>query len=760
MHTHFFSLLRAHNSLLPASAYALISLSCTQIPLLNYLGYEFSFLVALLASIISGILTIRLVKLKSARSATPVDEISPEPAALFKYALAVNLSLLVIPLVVMVTNALFVRNCSMIEGTAFFILLPVVSVWFASGSGFFCAVVFRFPKTLFLLFLTATIVYALGSGYFTPAIYSYNFFYGYFPGLTYDEALGLSWTLLLFRSVTILFGALFVWAGVVVAGVAVASHRTRALLQLLVQPRHRVISGAAGLIFILSYIYRGQLGFESPAGFIQKRLGGMAATKHFTIYYSKDSYSDNEIRWISAEHEFRMQQVLDALSVTCDGKIESYIYPSAELKKRMIGTKTTNIAKPWSGQLHLTSETLHRALKHELVHVLSASFGLPIIKASISTGLMEGLAMAIEWDWGNRLIHHYAAAMRKFGAAPDISQLMFLTGFATHSSPVSYVLAGSFCRFLIDTYGIQKMRQLYRTVDYTALYGRPLKALINDWQQFLDTIPVDESDRDAIDVLFHRPAIFDKVCARVVAERNSEARKSFSDRDFGTASALYAESYSEGKGYDAFAGYLSSELRRGNYSVLTSALDTTIQRDERPGQFLPLFLLIGDAYWAQGNMETASALYNRVKYADISTEYTESAVIRSYAIRDSESGPALLNYFLFGAEDSLAITRLDTLIQKNPESWIPRYLSGRKCLQLKRFALALTHMQSLNPGLSDTYLEEIRLQTMGVALFRLRRFQEAKTYFQRSLNSLASPMAINEDTTWIHRCDWMENYLR
>ena len=181
---------RSRRILIPALLYGAVSLICTQFGLLNYLGYEFSALIAILASTIAGMVAIHAVK--ESRNDPPAEVLRA-----FRNGLLLTIALLVIPLAVMMTNALFVKNCSLLEGLGYFVALPVVSAVFSGSLGFFCAVHYRFAKTVFFLIVAATLLYVLALGYFTPAIYSYNFFYGYFPGVTYDETLGIGWPLVL-----------------------------------------------------------------------------------------------------------------------------------------------------------------------------------------------------------------------------------------------------------------------------------------------------------------------------------------------------------------------------------------------------------------------------------------------------------------------------------------------------------------------------------------------------------------------------------
>jgi tetratricopeptide (TPR) repeat protein len=750
--------LRSPSFILIASIYLLLSLICTQIPLLNYLGYEFSSLIALVGSVASGLLTIRNVRrvYRSAEESSTTSKVVAE----FKQVVLLNIILLVIPLVIMLTNALFVKNCSLVNGLAFFLLIPLVSIWFGSALGFCCAVHYRHPKIMFLAYCVLLLAYSAAIGYFTPAIFSYNFLYGYFPGLTYDEALGLSWSLVIFRVLTVLVGCVFVWLTILLLDNSspIDSVWTKgvSLVRVWTGMKHRLAGALILLSLLIVWFFRGELGFESTSGFIQSKLGSQLKTEHFTIYYSTDSYDDEEIKWIAAEHEFRLKQVSDAFYIPARGMIESYVYPSSEVKQRLIGTGTTNIAKPWSGQIHITKQSLDATLKHELVHVVAAQFGLPVIKASLSTGLVEGVAMAVEWDWGNRTLHQYSAAMRKFGVMPDIEPLMLLTGFASQASSVSYVVCGSFCRFLIDRYGMRKMMQVYRTGDYNLTYGRLLQRLIGEWQGFLDRIQVADQDRDAIDVIFRRPPIFRKVCARVIAERNMTAQKKYNEKDYKAAEALYGESYAEGSGYEALSGYLASALRTGRATVLTSTLDSVIMKDPHPAQYLPLFITVGDAYWTLHNVRKAFELYTRVRQADLSDGLNESAALRVLAAKDTMANAGILSYFMMDANDTMRSSFLDVLARSYPQNRILPYLQGKVLMRQNGFQEALDVLSSAAFAGSDSFLEALRLRMMGYALFRLRRFQEAKVLFWTSLNHVSTEVAQNEVGEWVDRCEWME----
>jgi tetratricopeptide (TPR) repeat protein len=754
-------LLRSRVAVLAALLYLTASVACTRIPLLNYLGYEFSAVIALLSSAVSGLITIHLVRQhlleQGAAGWTPVRIV-----ATLRMSMMLNFQLLLIPLTILTANALLVKNCSMTEGFLFYLLLPFVSVWFSSAFGLFCGVHYRLSRTIFVGAMAASFLYVLALGYFTPAIYSHNFFFGYFPGFSYDEVLTITFPLLAFRLLTVLLGVLFIWLSLLLVRYCEpdepAWKRGNGLLKALLQPRRRPVSAAVAAALLLIYLFRCQLGFESTAGYIQRSLGGKLESRHFVLYYSPSSITAEEIQRLAVEHEFRLAQLMSVFPLREPPTVTSYLYPSVELKRRLMGTGSTNIAKPWRDEIHLAQQSVDAVLKHELAHVVAGAFGLPVLRASLSAGLVEGVAMAVEGSWGNRSLHQSAAAIVKFGVAADISAMMSLSGFATQSTAVSYVLAGSFCQYLMDSYGMRLLMQVYRTGDYVAAYGRPLSSLITEWQRFLGRLHVDDHDADVVDVRFRQPTIFRKVCARVIAARNQEARRRLDEKEYSRARQLFKASYAEGGGFESLAGYIVSAYRMRDYRAVTVVLDSLILRDPHPARFLALHIYFGDAFWVAGELDRASKLFARVQAADISDNLTEAAAVRLLALGGGGLRDSYRRYFLADAADSIRLTILDSLCVVAPQERLSRYLRGRLLFRMSRWGEAIAALEPLD--LSDVApgLDARRLRSLGAALFFSGRYEKARAAFWSSLNAVKTEAALLEVTEWIDRCEWMRRY--
>lgn len=745
----------AQRAIVVGAAYAVTAGVCTQIPLLKTFGFEYAFLFGLLATFTAGPLTIAAIR-NGFRTGS-------SGRRSFVRALLVNLALLGLPLLVMLGAAATARApgplaCDPAEGVGFFFLLPFVTAIFTSSLGYFCAVHYRRPQLIYWSAFLLSVAYAIGLGYYTPAIFSYNFFYGYFPGITYDELLPLTVTLVLFRILTLVCAGLLVWMAFLIESNCRPDDRTGAkgatLLRALAKsPRVFVSIGATG-VMLLVYVYRCELGFETTETHLQRTLRGLIRTDHFAIYYRPESCDSSRIARIAAEHEYLLARLMDIFALGTIDPIASYLYPSNEAKQKLIGAGSTNIAKPWNRQVHVSLPSLEGVLGHELVHVVAGRFGQPVIAANLSTGLVEGLAMAVDETRGERTSHRYAAALRRQGIAPDITSLMSFRGFAVHSSSISYVLAGSFCRYLIDRYGIRRIVQVYGGTDYETVYARPLPALVGEWGGFLDRIQVNGEDTLVVDAFFRRPAVFAKVCPRVAARRNREASEAFARKEYELAASRYRAIYGETGAYESLAGYLASLYRLREYDSLIAPYRTRVATDPRPGRYLSLFVLFGDAFWAKGDTATALELFRRLAAVNANAGLTEQALVRIGALTETESA-AYREYLMADVPDSVRLDLASRLVETTHESPLALFLKGRAAQRMEQFDTALTSFGDVDDRRFDPPLKAARLWAAGECLFRLGRYQEAKVPFWESLNHLGTEARQEEVNGWITRCEWM-----
>ena len=326
---------------IPAAALLIYSVLLLRLPLFNELGYEFSVAIALIVPLLNWYI-VRL-HLRREAAGEPAENSIHTPAVVTQLRCLI---LLCVPLLAATVNLVFVKNCSYGQGVGLYILIPVITSFWVHGLIFLCRALSKKPLLWYVVVLLILFAYVLYLGYATPQIYSYNFVYGFFGGFSYDETMSVSLQLLFFCF-------LIFYCGLALYRSSVIFTRWRSVPP---QKGRMLNIVLPALPLIAAWIFRTSLGFESPAGFIREELGSTYATEHFRIYYPSKAFSEDEVRYVAAMHEFRLSQVEKKLRMEFRGQIESYIYGDADAKRKYIGTGNTNIAKPWRKEIHLNKD--------------------------------------------------------------------------------------------------------------------------------------------------------------------------------------------------------------------------------------------------------------------------------------------------------------------------------------------------------------------------------------------------------------------
>ncbi len=506
------------------------------VPLFDVLGYDFAFALGLVAALAGVDLGHGVVARGRAAGGAPV----PDEASAVTFgrrvllALAAALAVLVLPLLLSLANALRVRNCSLGAGLAFFALLPVGTVVYAAPAGVLAATLApRRGRLCAWLLPILSLAWALWRLYEGPAVFAFDPFGGYFPGPIYDEALRPPARLLHFRLANL------VWIGAAVSLALAGLGRGR-------DPRRwrrRALLVALPLVVASALLFgaRGALGFYVRRVDLLEALDRTLTTEHFFVHYAASAAkTPTDLALQAEDYEFRYHQLVETLGAEPAGPVTVWEFPNAEVKKALVGAGHTLYAKPWTREIFLQAERFPSSrLRHELAHVFAGAFGDPMFGVAfrwnwkgplpvptLAMGLVEGLAEAADASDpdGNSTIHQDAAAMIADGLAPPLADVVG-AGFSGQSGARAYTLAGSFCTFLLETRGPERLRALYRSAgNFTDVYRTPLADLEDEWRQFLRKQPLSERDKARASEQFRRPAIFKKVCARELAARVGEAR--------------------------------------------------------------------------------------------------------------------------------------------------------------------------------------------------------------------------------------------
>lgn len=566
---------------LPHILPVLIGLALLPIPLLRDLHFESAMLAGTIGCFWAG--------MRTASSATEQDFFN---------------SLRILGLIYLAGIPLFIYSlitgCLTIDGLGFWIFIPFPSVFFGAAIG---RLVREF-KLPFSKFITVLVLLFCAVGiwmieFFSfPQVYFYNHVWGVWPGPIYDEAVSLTGSFFYFRWLTFLWIVLL-W-----------------MLPNWSQSRQtKLITGLALVCLMFSYLNLDEAGIISPTKTIQERLGGHAQTEHFQLFYDADLYTDEEIAYWSARHEFFFQKITETLEIDWpEGrKIESYLYAHAWQKKNITGAKFTSYVPIWleQDQLHIAKQQLHGVLQHELVHVISKQFGNRLFNGSWSIGLIEGLAEGIAKEASPRsTLHQIVAAETPWPSAEEMKSAFSFSGFYGSAGAISYTTTGSFVEYLLDNYPVHSFKDAYRTNDFSDTYSQSLDSLVAGWHQTLEDTEIDSTDRQVSEFIFAQRSLFEKECPHALTKELrlwDEYQLALASEDSSAAFKTLDELYSLDPNNSLVKNdWVRFQLHQQNYATASNAFTPN-------DSLLSLQVLRADAIFLSRGFEKADSLLNVIR---------------------------------------------------------------------------------------------------------------------------------------------------
>ncbi len=754
------------------------------VPLFNLLGYEFSLALAVAGSVAGLHLGSVLVAHARRQDEGMILSLSEGPRALLSMAgraALASLSLLLAPLAIIALNALRVKNCDLLEGLLFYLMLPVMSVTIAAVAGTLWGTLTSWPW-LSTLGAMATLLTSVAWGVYrfmdAPAIFAYDPFVGYFPGALYDGTVSLGGTFLLYRlhNLAWLAGALLLAAALFDP------------LDLRIAPRSRrpamrwLLAAAPCLMVGLSlFLLRGEIGFAISADKVAEELGGERKTAHFTIHYPK-AMPAAKVDLLARDHEFRFAQLKRFFGVA-PSNIRSFIFASPGQKRRLMGAGRTFIAKPWRREVYLQQRGFpHQVLKHELAHVFAGEFGDPLFGVSLrwdplprfNVGLIEGVAVAADWrPYDENTAHQYAAALKRTGLAPPLASL-FGAGFLIHAPGRAYTLAGSFCRRLVDQYGVEKLRRVYQSGgDFLGVYGQPLVTLLGAWSTWLEGQTVPAETLELCRERYRRRSIVRRVCGHEVASLVERAEELMADRRHDEALRLMGRicSFEPGEpGHHLRLLYARVEARR-----LDLALAGARKLLAREGISGPLrrrvLQLMGDMHWWKGEGAMAEVHYLRAGKLAAEPGSRRGLNLRLWGMRRGGEMAGLVQRYIAPAPDDTRDPGRDIFLAQEIQAALPakgegasglgHYLVAKQLRNKGHCDLALgPGRQGIKLGLPDLdFVIEAHLD-LARCQHRLSKFKDAAATIKKLHEHLKAIGRSLPGGTALLIQDWQERLRR
>lgn len=586
-----------------------LSVLFINLPLVDSFGYEFSVSFAFLFFLLGGLLNIYRTK----------NKISNKIYFLF------SVSILALPIITVTLASFFKPICSFYFGFTFYVTLSVVSFVLSYLLSEIIKYIFlRYTKTIFLISIFFITLIPVIEIYFNPQIYFYSPVIGFFPGTIYDEDVYVTSTLLYYRILNLLYFGLLLFV------------IKRQLIK-----NKKAFTSLALIIAIIFILVSPQLGFSTTHSKLDSILKTKVETKNFIIRYDKTEIDTNEIKNLILSHEFYFEKLKTKLKFSPKRKIISYIFNDKVQKKKYFGSERADVAKPWLYEIFLSRETWNKTLKHEMLHIFSAEIGTGLFKlaGSFNPALIEGFPEAIDNNFDDIDIHTLVASAFHFGYNINIEKLFSGLNFFTSFSGLSYLYAGSFSKFLIDTYGIESYVKFYKTNNPQMSFGKTLDELSNNYYEFLKNRKINLS-KEQVEFYFGRASIFQKVCPRQIATELKKAEKLIRTKNYLEAEKIYKEVLNTSINYSAITGLTHIYYKDKYYKKAVNLLTKYLNYFRGTSFFYNLKLSLGDFQALVGDTNGALISYNdlialnphiKLKYlAELRLEMYKNGYLKNY----------------------------------------------------------------------------------------------------------------------------------
>ncbi|MFO0597295.1 MAG: hypothetical protein U0228_18420 [Myxococcaceae bacterium] len=707
----------------PLGLLAVAGVAATFAPLLDAPGYELSEALCLLVTFVGPFVATAAAR----QGAQAVHAITLLFAAVFP------------ALVVATLRTALGTPCDPFSNVAFVPLLLVPSVALVGALGPALAKLTRRRWALVLSWVALIALSAastIGPLVFGPQVFAFNHFGGYLPGPLYDEELVVPASLLWFRAATLLLAAaIALW------------------------PRTRLLALVAGLGFAGLELRGTALGFRATDQSIADALGGVLEREGLLLHYPR-GVTDEELNRMVGDLAFRLRQLEDFFGARPEGRVTVWWYRSAAEKQRLVGAAHTQFAKPWRREVHINGLAFpHPVIKHELVHALAAPWGsAPFgVAASLGgwnphVGVIEGFAVAADNPIDDLGLHEWCAAMKKRGLLPDVASLMTPQGFYGAPHTRAYSTAGSFLRWLAEAYGKDRLRALYRHGDFDEAFGKSLPALAAEYSTFLDTVPLEPAAVNQAFARFRQGSLFDRPCAREVAELSSRAAALVSVDPVRAMAALQrCRALQPQEPSHALA---EAQLLRklGRRDDARAVLDAELKRLESdPSAWGDAALARADLAMEDGQDAVARTLWERLVELHVSPPLERTALVRLASLELTDgSRAAVQTLFGAGPEDSKTLALRDAL-DTDPRSIPLRYLLGRRLAQAGDPRRALPLLR----GLLDEKLPPLVERETSRLVLETATAQGDCPEVERLTHATLGPAFAARAADWLERCRFM-----
>ncbi len=713
----------------------LINISLTSFPLTNIIDYEFSAINSIILFLFSGLFVINEHYKNGLQRSNQ----------LLKNITEVILVFSLIPLLIGVISTLLFSSCPLNENIFFYFIITLPAIYAGISTARIISVIFKkYKYVIYLLTFIVILSIPLFEFYFNPQLYFFNPIFGFYSGTIYDEDININYLVILYRLINVIFFTILIC----ISDYLIEKSRLVKFSFLIL-----IIIAVIGFIFLKPLFH-----FSTTKSTLKISLGKKLQTEYAEIYYSHKIIDDDEVKLMRYLHDYYYEVVRNQLNIKKREKVTSFVFYNEDEKRRLFGSGRADVTKPWLNHIYLNYQTYKQTLKHEIAHVLASEFGSTIFKINknLNPAITEGLAMAIENNYDDYPVHYFAKLAYEHGYKINLTELFTGLNFLLNYSSLSYVYAGSFIKYLIDTYGINKVKSFYNNSDFHLSFKKSIAELEKEYYEFLLSIVVNKNKYKA-QLYFGSKPIFKKHCPRIAARKIKYAWKLFNDGKFYSAEKLFNKIYNYTENYESLAGLINSVVKLNQYEKAEKILSKEIIKFKDDAHFFNLEIILADIYLINGKYLHSMTLLDSLLIQNPHIEYINSVMLRKAILKRNKNEisnflkmdkSGKLNYLIklnekeiyyFTIPFILKLCNDNKLLEKIISEFQSRikvndYISAHATFKLSQAALITNNYQiakelaikSLNYK-DDIYFNEILVEHLKLVNWLLNNMQNEQT---------------------------------
>lgn len=629
-----------------------INIYLQTLPLTNVLHYEFSAINGIIQSLFGGLISIYFINKNSLKKEIQFNVFKSNFRFLFLFTFSQFLLALIFNV--------FAQICPLSEGLLFYFVITIPSFFIGIIIGIFAfSISGRYSILIFISIWLLVLLAPISELYSNPQLYFYNPFIGFSPGTIYDEDITITFPLILYRIMNIIF-FLFVFYLVI----------DKRLYKI---EFHKTIRVLVIVISVLSFsLLKPSLGFSTDLSRMQKELKNIIETDHFLIFYSED-FTKSQKDDLILNHEYAYEVLKNELKDEPDTKIFSFLFKDGAQKGELFGSKNADVAKPWLNQIYLNYSNYSATLQHEIAHLFSANYGITIFKIAdnFNPVLIEGFATSLANNYDDNDIHFMAGLAYNSGYNISISSLFTGFNFFGQTSSISYIYAGSFIKYLSEFYGISKTKELYGNLDFESILNKKIEELETEYYEFLLSKNF-IYNKNTADLYFGRKPIFKRFCARFVANEIKKGFEYYNSEKFFEAEQVFSDIYNVSDSYQSLAGKSNSLIKLNRINDALNFINNEIKKFEGTSYFFNLEILLGDLFVRNKEFNKADSIYSVLMEQNPKPVYKNLAFFRKILLHENDS--LLVKYLEAEPDNKLTIIK-EILLETNDPQIVPFYLN-------------------------------------------------------------------------------------